>query len=164
MVHELSICPRQVLVEPLAFSRNDLQASFFATSSTVSPSLLFPTDHHSAERGRADCVELLLKAGAAKDSQDNDGGTPLHCAAERGHAECVDLLLKQQLYAVGVALACGEVERRPTQLWSFASLSVPALRDLEEHRSTFALLSWSQLTAKPPQVTGSALYRARTTR
>ena len=86
-------------------------------------------------------MELLLKAGAAKDSQDKNGGTPLHCAAERGHAECVDLLLKQQLYAVGVALACGEVERRPKQLWSFASLSVPALRELEEHLCTSLLVA-----------------------
>ena len=28
----------------------------------VSPLLFFPTDHRAAERGRADCVELLLKA------------------------------------------------------------------------------------------------------
>ena len=58
----------------------------------------------------------------AKDSQDKDGGTTLHCAAERGHADCVELLLKagtrlqQQLYAVGVPFTCGEVEWRPTNM------------------------------------------------
>ena len=45
-------------------------------------------------RGHHECVGLLLKAGAAKDTQDNDGWTALMHASNEGHHECFDLLLK----------------------------------------------------------------------
>ncbi|CAE7905350.1 ANK1 [Symbiodinium microadriaticum] len=51
--------------------------------------------HLAASEGCAACVEVLLKAGAAKDTQSKDMGyTPLHRAAQYGRADCVELLLK----------------------------------------------------------------------
>ena len=104
MVHELSICPRQVLVQSLAFSRSDLQASDLPRVAIVVFSHRPPCCRTRPRRLR-------------------------RAAAEGG---------QQQLYAVGVAFACGEVERRPT-IMVLASLSVPALGDLKEQLCTSLL-------------------------
>jgi ankyrin repeat protein len=47
----------------------------------------------SVESGRADCVHLLLSAGADKNAKTENQMTPLMTAARGGHAECVRLLL-----------------------------------------------------------------------
>ncbi|XP_036373873.1 LOW QUALITY PROTEIN: cortactin-binding protein 2-like [Megalops cyprinoides] len=47
----------------------------------------------AARNGHADCVQLLLAAGASADAPDADGFTPLHTAAAHGHARCVELLV-----------------------------------------------------------------------
>ena len=44
-------------------------------------------------RNHADCVRLLLEAGANKISKDEDGRTALFWAARNGRAECLRLLL-----------------------------------------------------------------------
>ena len=49
---------------------------------------------NAADIGHHECVDLLLKAGAAKDIRDNGGRTALMKTALEGHHECVDLLLK----------------------------------------------------------------------
>lgn len=50
--------------------------------------------HHAAIRGRADCLTLLLKAGAKVNQPDRFGRTPLYWAAFNSHTECVKMLLK----------------------------------------------------------------------
>ncbi|XP_046554206.1 putative ankyrin repeat protein RF_0381, partial [Haliotis rubra] len=50
--------------------------------------------HIAAERESAECVDMLLKAGADVTVQNNTGDTPLHRAAGWGSSECVDVLLK----------------------------------------------------------------------
>ncbi|CAE7756337.1 ANKRD53, partial [Symbiodinium pilosum] len=49
--------------------------------------------HLAAWKGFSDCVRALLKAGAGKDAQKENGQTPLHVAAARGSLECVNALL-----------------------------------------------------------------------
>ena len=49
--------------------------------------------HHAAREGHANCVKLLLEAGADMDKRDKRGCTPLHNAAKNGHAACGQLLL-----------------------------------------------------------------------
>ncbi|KAG7455791.1 hypothetical protein MATL_G00244710 [Megalops atlanticus] len=56
----------------------------------------------AARNGHADCVQLLLAAGASADAPDADGFTPLHSAAAHRHARCVELL-------VGVAADVNQV-------------------------------------------------------
>jgi ankyrin repeat protein len=54
--------------------------------------------HAAAETGSADCLRLLLEAGAPVDAVNDDGLTPLHlCEAQRGcilHRACADALLE----------------------------------------------------------------------
>jgi ankyrin repeat protein len=47
----------------------------------------------AAHNGHAECVDLLLNAGADKEATDNLAFTPLLIAVQRGHATCVTLLL-----------------------------------------------------------------------
>lgn len=42
--------------------------------------------HLAAERGKRECCELLLDAGACMDAQDGLGATPLHVALMKGQA------------------------------------------------------------------------------
>ena len=48
----------------------------------------------ASQMGRADCVELLLTAGAAVDRADEGGLTPLHFASYHGRLGCVTRLLE----------------------------------------------------------------------
>ena len=48
----------------------------------------------AAQNGYTEIVELLLKAGANAEVQDNDGGTPMHRAAWGGHVGAIELLRK----------------------------------------------------------------------
>ena len=48
----------------------------------------------AASRGHAECVEALLRFGAAKEGKSRDGHTALRLAAAKGHVACVELLLK----------------------------------------------------------------------
>ncbi|XP_046331464.2 uncharacterized protein LOC124114767 [Haliotis rufescens] len=52
-----------------------------------------PLHAAAAGRGSTECVDVLLKAGANVNVQNNTGDTPLHTAVIRGSTECVDLLL-----------------------------------------------------------------------
>ncbi|XP_067660652.1 uncharacterized protein [Haliotis asinina] len=52
--------------------------------------------HTAAGFGYAECVDVLLKAGADVNVQNNTGDTPLHRAAGQGSTECVDVLLKAE--------------------------------------------------------------------
>ena len=63
--------------------------------------------HGACQEGHAECVELLLRAGAVADRASNDGLTPLHIACENGHVGCVPELLraKASLTAVDKANA-----------------------------------------------------------
>eukprot|EP00930_Biecheleria_cincta_P034412 TRINITY_DN23789_c0_g1_i1.p1 TRINITY_DN23789_c0_g1~~TRINITY_DN23789_c0_g1_i1.p1 ORF type:complete len:795 (+),score=100.36 TRINITY_DN23789_c0_g1_i1:97-2481(+) len=49
--------------------------------------------HVAADRGHAECVELLLDLGVSIDAQTDSGFTPLHLASERGHLEVLCTLL-----------------------------------------------------------------------
>jgi ankyrin repeat protein len=48
----------------------------------------------AAHEGHAECLQLLLDAGADKDATTNVNSTPLLIAAWKGHLECVEVLLK----------------------------------------------------------------------
>jgi hypothetical protein len=48
----------------------------------------------AAYTGKAECLKLLIKAGANLDSQDKDLDTALSSASKMGHGECVNLLLE----------------------------------------------------------------------
>jgi len=48
----------------------------------------------AAWKGSAECVDLLIKAGADLNLKDNGGLTALMKAAGQGSPECVDLLIK----------------------------------------------------------------------
>lgn len=49
--------------------------------------------HMAADRGHAECVDLLLDRGASIDAQTHSGFTPFHIASERGHVEVLCTLL-----------------------------------------------------------------------
>ena len=49
---------------------------------------------YAALGGAADCMELLIKAGADVNFQDEMGNTALHAAAANGFADCVQVLIK----------------------------------------------------------------------
>lgn len=49
--------------------------------------------HVAADVGEAECLAMLLDAGARPDAVRQDGGTPLHYACMAGHSECTSLLL-----------------------------------------------------------------------
>ena len=48
----------------------------------------------SAYYGHADCIELLINAGAVVDIKDNNGEAPLHYAATGGEVACIELLCR----------------------------------------------------------------------
>ena len=72
----------------LCFGKTDLIYSFDASGLT--PLL------RAAGSGHFECMELLIKAGAAVNTPQNVeyGETPLMKAAKEGHVKCVELLLK----------------------------------------------------------------------
>ena len=47
----------------------------------------------AAQLGDAPVVEVLLEAGAEKETAGPHGFTPLYCAAMKGHGICMELLL-----------------------------------------------------------------------
>ena len=48
------------------------------------------------DAGEVETLKQLLKDGADKDSQDDEGRTPLHFASGYGEIECVKLLLAEK--------------------------------------------------------------------
>ena len=75
----------------------------------------------------------VLKAGAAKDSQDKDGETPLHCPAERAMPTAWTCCSRPAFSSSSTQSAWPSRAAKWSgvqQQWSFASLSVPALGDL----------------------------------
>ena len=50
-------------------------------------------------RGHAECVRMLVAAGAPIGEDASDGCTPLFVAAQEGHAPCVQLLLNGRAIA-----------------------------------------------------------------
>jgi ankyrin repeat protein len=46
-------------------------------------------------RGRDECVEVLVEAGASLEAVDARGSTPLHAAAAGGHEDIVEYLLQK---------------------------------------------------------------------
>ena len=48
--------------------------------------------HWAAINGHAECMKLLIAAGADVNKADKDGETPLYKAEESGHTECAELL------------------------------------------------------------------------
>jgi len=48
----------------------------------------------AAEMGRAECVDVLLEAGADADPRTSSDTTPLHQAAMNGYSGVVEMLLK----------------------------------------------------------------------
>ena len=51
--------------------------------------------HYASQKGRLECVQLLIECGADKEALTADGGnTPLHLAAARGKAQVVSHLLE----------------------------------------------------------------------
>ncbi|XP_041379594.1 serine/threonine-protein phosphatase 6 regulatory ankyrin repeat subunit C-like, partial [Gigantopelta aegis] len=49
----------------------------------------------AAENGNLEEVRLALSEGANIDTQDKDGGTPLHFASQRGHVDTIRYLISQ---------------------------------------------------------------------
>ena len=49
--------------------------------------------YYAAKQGHAQCLTLLLGAGAAVDQPTNKNATPLYFAAEQGHEQCLTQLL-----------------------------------------------------------------------
>lgn len=47
----------------------------------------------AAQNGHAECIALLLKAGAAVDAPNKKGVTPLSVAVHQAHSECVGALV-----------------------------------------------------------------------
>ncbi|MBN3306341.1 CSKI2 protein, partial [Amia calva] len=52
--------------------------------------------HYAAWQGKADCVHMLLRAGASVNTASQDGQIPLHLAAQYGHYEVSEMLLQHQ--------------------------------------------------------------------
>jgi ankyrin repeat protein len=50
--------------------------------------------HFASRMKSAECVRLLVEAGADPNARDKEGFTPLHMAAGYGRAECATLLLE----------------------------------------------------------------------
>ncbi len=50
--------------------------------------------HVASENGHAECVSLLLEAGADIDNKNEDEQTPLHLASIHGRSKVVQLLLE----------------------------------------------------------------------
>lgn len=54
--------------------------------------------HQSASEGHVKCLQELIKSGAAIDTVDGNGHTPLSIARVWGHRECARILANQQWY------------------------------------------------------------------
>lgn len=71
--------------------------------------------HKACERGRSDCLRLLLEHGAVAELKDGFNRTPISVAVERGHLGCVKALI-----AHGVDI---EQSREPERvLWEYCWL------------------------------------------
>ena len=53
------------------------------------------TDRSNHVAGQADILEELLKGGADKDEQDDEGRTALHFACGYGEVKCAEVLLSK---------------------------------------------------------------------
>ena len=60
----------------------------------MGPSSVRLHTHMAAINGHADCLRVLLKAGANRDMEGKDGVTPALVAADQGRTECLKVLLE----------------------------------------------------------------------
>ena len=63
----------------------------------------------AADSGHAQCVELLLEAGAFAVQEDNLGNTALHHAAWAGDLVCLDKLLEHRQHCALLVTGCVRV-------------------------------------------------------
>ena len=88
---------------PLPLLKPVTQAIF--SRSLIIPLLIYrPTHagitpvHQAASEGHVKCLQELIKSGAAIDTVDGNGHTPLSIARVWGHRECARILANQQWY------------------------------------------------------------------
>jgi len=96
----------------------------------------------ASENGWADCVQMLLSAGAHTDLKDINGKTALMWASENSETECMHLLL-----IAGAAVNVRDDEGKTALVWAAANGYVDSLRLLFTHNADFSIAATNGFSA-----------------